>query len=226
MESQEALLDEARRYTDLLSDNLPIEADPLSFSKLNSKLPYVALCYREAQFFRIEELARGFIESADRRDAVVSILTARAITESVSGVWYLQRQVLQAIDDKLSPDDLHRKLVKLLTGRRTSESEKQAVQVLNFVDSVEKEVPGFRKRYELLSEYSHPNWDGALGLFGRRDEGTHITYFGRREERIAGAITLALNSFIGSVGIFLNIYNDLGDQLVRLDFHLDEKLGG
>jgi len=117
-------------------------------------------------------------------------------------------------------------LIKLLTGRRDSEPERQAIQVLKFIDSVEKKVPGFRKNYEFLSEYSHPNSDGALGLFGRRDEETRITYFERREERIAGAIRFALNSFIGSVGIFLNLYNDLGDQLEHLDLHLDEKLGG
>lgn len=224
MEVQEALLEEALRYKKLLSDNLPLGADPLSFSKLNSKSPYVALCYREAQFFRIEELARGLFESASRRDAVVSILIARAITESVAGVWYLRRQVLLALENKLTPTDLHSKLVRLLAGRRDSEPAKQAIQVLKFIDSVEKLVPGFRKNYELLSEYSHPNWDGALGLFGRRDEETHITYFERREERIAVAIELALNSFIGAVGIFLEFYNDLGDQIQRLDSHFDKKL--
>jgi hypothetical protein len=225
MGSDEAELNDAKEYSALLSANLPVGADPLSFERLNSKSPYVALCYRDAQFFSIEELARGFIQSAVRSDAVVSTLLARAIIESVAGIWYLRQQVMRALNGKVSPGDLHRQLLRLLTGRRDSDPDKQAIQVLKFIDSVEREVPGFRKNYELLSEYAHPNWDGALGLFSRRDENSFITHFERSEERIANAMKIALRSFNGSIGILLHIYNDLNGQLEKLDTYLDGEGG-
>jgi hypothetical protein len=45
------------------------------------------------------------------------------------------------------------------------------VNVLNFVDRVDKDIPGFRHQYDLLSEIAHPNWAGTVFLFSETEPG-------------------------------------------------------
>jgi len=41
----------------------------------------------------------------------------------------------------------------------------KAITVLTFVGQVDKEIAGYSGQYAALCEYSHPNHDGAAGIY-------------------------------------------------------------
>lgn len=87
----------------------------------------------------------------------------------------------------------------------------EAINVLNFVDLVEKDIEGFRDQYDRLSEIAHPNWAGTILLFSKVDESKAIGYFGENirggdSARATGAVNLAV-----SLRMFEVSYNSITD---------------
>lgn len=223
MEPLEDRIDLALKYQKHLSASLPFGADPLAFKSLASKSPYAALCYREAQFYRAEEFARTACSLFEKRDAVAAVSAVRSFTESVAAIWYLYGITKAQVEQGVEPDKYHKKIVRLLVGHRSQPDFPDAVNVLNFIDAVEKRIPGFRHSYDRMSEFAHPNWSGALGMYGRRDPESLITYFERQTERIEDALEVAVNNFIGSCELLLHCYNEIA-ELLEKDLVLVENL--
>lgn len=42
-----------------------------------------------------------------------------------------------------------------------------AINVLTFVQRLDKKMPGFEAAYNSLSEYAHPNWHQVSGLYSK-----------------------------------------------------------
>jgi hypothetical protein len=76
----------------------------------------------------------------------------------------------------------------------------EAINVATSVKHVNRELPGFDEAYNLLSEFSHPNWLGVVGLYLKHDAENFRTEFGRglhgqRGSRLAHALALGLATF-------------------------------
>jgi len=197
----------------LLRDNLPVAVDPLAVSKI-VKTPMTALCYREAQAWRMEEFARAACDMFERGDLVVAISNTRHAAECCAGVWYLHSLIVAAIRDAALIAEAHQKIVRLQVGFKYAtdmDNMPEAINVLTMLKKLDKVIPGFYNSYEKLSEIAHPNWAGSAAVYSKLDKTTLITHFGRGMRDTSYSQTLGLNCLIGSLDLFSYAYNKIAD---------------
>jgi hypothetical protein len=181
-ETAEELLTEVNARLSLLEANRPESVDGFAISP-KSKLPFKVLLYREALLWRTTQLGRCAAECFEKSKMASAILLARATVETCAAVWYLQKKIETTVASGMvgNVDDY---LMRLLMGSRVdTDILPPAINVLNFVDRVDRDVPGFRHQYDRLSEIAHPNWAGTVFLFSKTEPGG-IANFG---EHIRGA---------------------------------------
>lgn len=112
----------------------------------------------------------------DEKIAAAIILT-RAAVETAAAQWYLRTKIDKAIVEN-NLGNIDKLLMQLLAGSRVDPKMPESVNVLTFVDYVEREILGFRKQYDEMSKYAHPNWSGTLLLFSEPDTKNIWTNFG------------------------------------------------
>ena len=207
----ERLLAEARARQQLISANLPEGVDPRSLTWA-SKIPYNVMCYREAQFVRAEEFARAACDMFERNDVVVGISNTRALVESVAAIWFLNEKVERQISGGLD-HDLHAQVVALLMGFKNDEAFPKAVNVLTMIDKCDAVISGFRAQYDRMSEFAHPNYSGALGVYGERDADVAITWFRKGGLRREMAKGLGLSLLVPSMELLEYAYNRTADLM-------------
>ena len=98
----------------------------------------------------------------------MGILLTRAAVETSAALWYLSAK-LDATLQAGTVGDIDDYLMRLMMGSRTNPELPAAISVLTFVDRAEKDIEGFRHQYDMLSEFSHPNWAGAALLYSKPD---------------------------------------------------------
>ncbi len=208
-----ALLADARAHVEHITANLPVAVDPSEMMDwTTSKSPYVALCIREAQTWRAEEFARAACDMFERGDLVVGVSNTRGAVESIAAIWYLKCLIEAEIERGSADPEIYEKLRQLHLGSRTEEALPQAVNVVTMLKRADKDIPGVWRNYELMSEFGHPNYSGALGVFGKPDRETLITYFGRGIRKNMYPAKLGLRCLIGSLGLLEYAYNKIGDM--------------
>ena len=188
-------------------ENLPRALDPIALS--SSKLPFKALDYRETLIWRVTELAQSALETLDQERFASAMLLTRAVVETVAALWYLSKKVGFAVDnDKLG--DIDDYLMKLSLGHRKDDEFPQAINVTTFVDHVDKEIPGFRRQYDELSEYAHPNYLGTTGLYSHRDHQAFTISYGEKRGAKTAALSIGITNLSVALMLFEHTYNKLG----------------
>lgn len=87
-----------------------------------------------------------------------------------------------------------------------------AINVLNFVDRLEKDIPGFRHQYDCLSEFAHPNWAGTTFLFSKIESGG-ITNFGENVRGTESTRRIGLANLSVALAMFEVRYNQITDLM-------------
>jgi hypothetical protein len=207
------LLAEAREHVAHITANLPVAVDVLAIPWTTSKAPYIALCSREAQTWRAEEFARAACDMFERGDLVVGVANTRGAVESVGAIWYLKCLVEEEVARGGAADGIYDKLRQLHLGSRVEETMPQAINVITMLKRADKDIPGVWESYERMSEFGHPNYSGAAGVFGEPDRETLITHFGRGIRKNSYPAQLGLKCLIGSLGMLEFAYNRIGGLL-------------
>jgi cation transport protein ChaC len=220
--SFESLLLEIRERLKLLESSLPQRVDGYALSP-DSKLPMKAMLYREALIWRMAELSRGALENLEKENLCVAVILIRAAVETTAGLWYLRAKLDDAVTNQ-SKGDIDDYLMKLLMGSKTVPELPQAINVLTFVDRVNKDIEGFREQYDNLSEFAHPNWAGTSLLYSKSDPKNLWTDFGKNirgldSTKQAGALNLSV-----ALMIFEKTYSTIG-ELVPPFIELCKKRG-
>lgn len=195
-----------------ISQSLPLVVDPASVS-LRAKIPYKVLCYREGLIWRIEELSRTACDCYDKGDVVAAIILTRSATEVSAAAWYMMELVNRQIEHGVQPD-LDDKVMKLLLGHKNATDMPVAINVLTFMDILDKTLPGVRRAYDTLSEYAHPNWSGTALAYSKNDTTEFLTNFGKglRAEPDNHA-AIGLNCLLGSLEVFEWSYNSISEAM-------------
>ena len=194
------LLEEATSLVEILTASLPTVVDPASIS-LQAKIPAKALCYREAMIWRTEELSGSACRHYASDELATAITLTRAAIEGMAATWYLKTSVEKVVKSR-SVGAFDDQIMRLLLGSKNDVSALEAINVLKFIDSVDKEITGFRGTYESLCEYSHPNWSGTSLLFSRIDHEQVLTEFGRNKRNSEGPRSLGLQALIGTLTMY------------------------
>ncbi|GIK50881.1 MAG: hypothetical protein BroJett013_35780 [Alphaproteobacteria bacterium] len=220
MESEEtkteeiaALLAEARTHVQHITANLPVIVDPLETMQLTTaRAPHFALCIREVQTWRAEEFARAACDMFERGDLVVGVSNVRGAVESVAVIWYLKCLIEAEIERGVADPNIYDKFRQIYLGSRSEEALPQAINVITMLKRLEKDIPGVWRGYERMSDFCHPNYQGALAVFCKHDRETHIAYFGRGIRNNLYPAKLGLRSLVGALGLLQYAYNKIADM--------------
>ena len=205
-------IEDAKRLADTFRASLPKEVAAGSLT-LKSKTPFKALVLREALIYRVSSIADGAISEFVAGRWVAATILVRAVVETTALLFALDRRVSRAIREK-NDDDLTEFLRRTMVSSRTEPDLPEAINVLNFIDSVEKEFPGFRRRYEELSEYAHPNWCGVLGAFSELDRESHTVAF-EAFDRVPAKSNVA--GLMSALVVAQHVYNSSATQIETLN---------
>ena len=214
-EVQKALLDstvsELCERLESLDRSLPRRVEGYALSP-DSKLPMKALVYREVLIWRMTELSRSAMENLEKENLSVAVTLIRAALETTAGLWYLKTKLDHAVTSQ-SQGDIDEYLMKLIMGTKTEPEMPQAINVLTFIDRINKDIEGFRGQYDHLSEFAHPNWAGTSLLYSKPDQKNLWTDFGKNirglnSTKQAGALNLSV-----ALMIFEKTYNRIADLM-------------
>ena len=203
----------ARELAQNIAASLPKELYAGSFT-LKSKLPFKATSLREVLIHRVSELGTVAIELYEQAWLVPAFIMTRAVVETVAMVYWLHQKVSGFLDTK-DVNALDEFLMKAMLGSRDGTTKLESYSVLTAVDRVEKDFPGVRSMYNTLCEFTHPNWSGALGSYGKIDRENYRLHLGK--EHSQPPLAFGLGPLIGSLAIFQDYYNDLGAKLNDLN---------
>jgi hypothetical protein len=209
-ESLDDLMSEIRQRLRVFERHLPRQIDPLAMSR--SKLPFKALLYREALIWRVTELGMAAFENFDANRLAAAILLTRAAVETTAVLWYLCNKITTALKAG-SLGDIDDYLMRLSLGSRVWEELPDTINVLTFVDCVNKTVDGFRRQYDSLSEYSHPNYSGTTGLYSKNDTENILIDFGSNVRSTDGPKHIGVINLSVALTMFEHTYNKLADVM-------------
>jgi hypothetical protein len=204
-------LAEARQLAGGLSASLPDKIEIAALG-VRSKAPFQLLSVREALIWRTEELGRGACDALEKEDFTVAALLIRSVAESAAMTWYL----LEILENRkrYTPAELNDILMRMFAGSKNGWADDGpiAINVLTFVQRLDKKVPGFEAAYNSLSEYAHPNWRGVSGLYSKIDRENFTVHYGRGlRADLAG--NEMVNALIGGLLTFQAGYNKIADAM-------------
>jgi hypothetical protein len=196
--------------------SLPKQLDAAAISRL--KLPGIAMWYRETMIWRFTELAQEAFDNLNRKRFAAAMVLTRAAVETGAGLWYLHTKIKKAISDG-DLGDLGEKLEKLTVGykEKTALADfPEAINVMTFVEHLNKKIDNFARAYATLCEYSHPNHQGAAGLFSRPDPDTGMVDFGPNIRRSDSHEAICLSNLSAAVMMFDYAYEAIANSMPQL----------
>lgn len=210
-EKKEDLLAEAKELINTLSRSLPKRVDPVSIS-LRAKIPFKALDYREVLCWRTEELARISYELYERGELASATTLTRACMENAAAIWYLNENIKKVIEAK-EVGNIDDTLMKLLLGSKSDLAKVDAINVMSFIDRVDKDIPGFRGNYETMCEFAHPNWLGTAYLYSNTNTEKIWTDLGKDVRNTESVVVHGLISLNLALSIFQHSYKKMSDLM-------------
>lgn len=221
------LMDEIRGRIELLETMLPASVDAMAVSRA-SKLPFKVLLYRESLIWRMAELSRGAFDNFGADNLVSAIVLTRAAVETSAALWYLCGKVATAVEsnDVGNIDEYLMKMyVGIATGAPTEVVMPRPVRVGKFLDSVEKDMPGFNHQYGILCEYAHPNWAGTALVYSRNDTENRVTYFGKNMRKADNTKTIGVVNLSVALMMFERSYKRITEILPAFTKLCESRLG-
>jgi hypothetical protein len=204
------LLQETAQRLQTLQQSLIPRLDAADVS-VRAKLPFHVIQHREGLAWRCAELAADARDAISARRWAAASLLVRAAVETAAACWYLKNKVAAAISTKLT-SDLDAAVHRSLLGSRTSDVLPEAINVMTFVQAVDKELQGFLGQFERLCEFAHPNWAGTASLFSETDIEKRAVTFGRHPRGADYVERLAVVNLCVALELFEQAYNALADM--------------
>ena len=200
--------------------SLPIRVDPNAIS-YKAKIPFKAVTYREALFYRATELAESATELYSYPDKVVSaFILTRAIYETTALLVVLHSKISAVVASK-SVGDFDEYIMTNTYGWKLKVDDNLPTipTILNAIDKADKVlgVGGLiRESYENISEYCHPNYAGVKGAYVKFDKDNDwadmgVTFTNIDAEPVIGTLLSDLEIFELYYNKISSLMNDFVD---------------
>ncbi len=206
------LLSEIGQRVSALSNGLPDVIDPAAIS-LKAKIPYKIIAYRETLLWRTEELSRVAYLQFKNEQVVSGIILTRCVMESAAAVWYVLNRIKTLVENE-DLNDFDDKAMRLLMGSKNDTTEINSINIMTFLDKVDTHLSGFRKLYDDLSEFAHPNWAGTSGVYGSVDRSKVLTRLGNFAKEFPYEV--GLKGLASSLAVFEYAYSEIGDLMPKV----------
>ncbi len=211
--NEETILEDLRELISRFEASLPARVDPAGLT-LKSKIPFKVLSLKEVLFHRTTTLARIAFDLYNENMRVPSYILMRSIVETCAACYSLRQKISTFLED-LNVDDFDNFLVKGLSGGRDKKAKHQSLNVLTLVDHVDREYEGYRRMYDVLCEYAHPNYLGTLDAFGKVDRDNVWLDLGPELRMPPPAFGLV--PFFFSLVVFEEQYNLISDNIGKIN---------
>ena len=168
------LFDNIKRQNSELSSRLTDKIVESSFDT-GSRLPFKVKTLESILARRIYELCESAIILHNENKELAVIIITRSISETSSLLFWLSRKISKVVESR-TLDDIDIFLMKNIFGTKAIEAEPEPYKpynALTAIDKVDKVIERFRKNYDILCDYTHPNSSGGMLAFGtlNREEG-------------------------------------------------------
>ncbi len=203
-----------------LEQNAPQYVDPASVST-KAKIPFKALALREIIYLRNLELCKSCLALYKQKLPIAAFICTRAVLETCSILFYLYLLVDEAVTSE-KVGDIDEKLMKLLLGGRKGYTKYESINILTIVKKIDKLNPEYSNMYEILSEYSHPNWSGCHNAYANIDKGNVKLDLTESSEKIK--MEIGLFPLVGAIELFKLYYNKLGKLLIPFSLICEAEL--
>jgi hypothetical protein len=218
METAEELFSSGKQYIDALKQSLVNRIDPLQISTI-AKIPYKALEVRECLAHRCADIGEAIVKTYEADLFVSSLILCRALQETVALLWYTANACKRYVENN-GTSELDPTLMRVLLGFKDRDEGQEnlpnALNIMTAIDRVERDISGFRKNYDMLSEYAHPNWSGVLGMFAETDHDNIIVDLGLNIKSKEHAKRMISISFTTNLEILEVAYNKFAQFLPNL----------
>ncbi len=206
-------LKKCREIVSRFETSLPTRVDPASLST-SAKIPFKAVVLRETLLHRVTELAATATELYERKNRVISaFLITRAVHETTALLYWLYLRMNRVVDEKLI-GDFDEFIMKLLFGWKKEEDDNLPVafNILTAIEKLDKLLDGkFRRNYDFLSEFCHPNYSGVHGAYAKIDRDNIWADIGPEHTNVS--LLPGLHILVVVLEIFEHYYNKTGDLL-------------
>jgi len=170
-------IEEAMLGLDVWKRHRKVSIAPLA-KNLAYKPTFDTDIYREAAFYRFIELTESTYSLYESNLLIGAITTARAAYETLAVLWFINTKLEHLTKTK---DISHFLEIthRLMLGWSNDEEFPEKINVLKCADAVDKVFEGrFRRHYEMLCEYAHPNNSGTFGSYADPNHSTLEVKFG------------------------------------------------
>jgi hypothetical protein len=173
-------------------------------------------------FHRASALASPAVSLIEAGNTIGGAVLTRALMETVAIMVDLHAK-LSAFVKTPDVESLDTFLMKCLFANRYEDGgvrdEYFTASILSSIDRLDKKTKGFRKMYDVLSEYAHPNYNGVFGSFGKVDEEKFVLDLGpdaRSNGTMSGALPLA-----AALEILVHYYDDMPESMIGVNKHFE-----
>ncbi len=217
--NEENLLVESKQVVEELQVSLTARVDPASLTK-KSKIPFKIFSLREPLFHRITALSDCAIDLYDADRRIASYLIIRACLETTAATYNLRRKCERFLEEP-DIDSFDEYLTNGLIGGRDEGAKHIALNILTMIDKVDTEYNGFRKMYDVLCEYAHPNFFGVLDSYAKFDQTNIWLDLGNEIQKPPPQY--GLPAFLMSLKIFIDNYNEIDDVGMRVNEYFEKE---
>jgi len=215
-------LDDARAALNAWKELRKVKVEP-ACNCLVYKPTFELEYFKESVLYRFIELADATFALLDTGNLLGAVVTVRSLEETLSVMWYINEICLYAVKNK-ELTHFTEQLKRLIVGWKDDDEFPKSINVLTFIDKVDKVISGYRKHYDILSEYVHPNWNGTMGLFGKTGGEELKVEFGRYirgKQVIVTHIKIALINSIDLLSFIQNEYEHIAKKVMDIchDIH-------
>lgn len=209
--SETEALDEARVLAATLKAALPTAVDAVA-QGIEHKTIFYLLVARESLLHRVSTLAEDSLALIDAGRHLSAAILTRSMLETTAVLGFLLR-ALEKHDRTSNLPLLSQRVQKVIVGSRNGdEQDPESVHVLDAIRDADAQipVPGLRRLYDNLSEFSHPNWSGLMGTFGTHESALRVRLGG--ESRATPPLGPQLAIILSS---FEHLYGLLGEAIAN-----------
>ncbi|MEX1014772.1 MAG: hypothetical protein WDZ80_06455 [Candidatus Paceibacterota bacterium] len=131
---------------------------------------------------RISELAENSIIKFEKKQYISSCILTRSLMESTGVLYWLKSKISRSIEDE-DLAGIDNFLMRGMFGFKKVETTEEALSCLTAVQKIDKEHSGYFTYYEMLSEYTHPNFSGTIGSFSQTNKENYTIKFAPYQDK-------------------------------------------
>lgn len=164
------------------------------------KAPLRSITIRESLLWRITDLMEQAKFLIDHKYVLGASILLRSCFETLAVLIYLTQKTNQVLREGTSFHNFSEITANLLLGSKDGSTPRSSINILTILKESEGQHPGILKIHQILSESTHPNWEGIAAGYYNIDHEEYPINFRNKWEECNGqweteGISLCINIF-------------------------------